>query len=655
MNCQHSDIVELVEERVYKVKGPMNDIPNKLDDHERALKKSLASSKQFSDDADELLRWLTKMEQSVEELRPVSADKDFAVRQLHDHKYIDDDLQRHQKKFNDLFAGGEDLLKSAEPGAERDNLEEKLSNIKQRWGDLKESCDSRGNLLEDVVQLSEKYEDAKSKLLPWIDNAEKTAEAFEVISVEPELLDRQIKDVKKLSDELKKRRPEFEEITACGEPLSERAQCDEEPVQEFVENVKTRFNDLEDNLLTSDRKAADMKEEIRKFHFTIVPVEELTQQAERVLEDEKAVGDNIKVAQQAEDELQKWLNELQAHKADVFKVDQAGEQLLAIEHKPENVTSVKQRTEGVTKNYDDLIDRVKEKLDETKKNKENLDSYYGILEEVGRRTQPLQYKTNRLSAVASTPEKVKEQLIEVEECQAQLQENFKLFAEAEMFANEVIEFNNNDDSVKASVDDRLHRAKEPLDEMANTLNNREGQLKEQLEECGALQEQIEDFNRRIASLDERVENQKHQPVSGNPGRVKVSLCDMDNIRKDVDDEKIMFKNIVASTEKMLQASKNLHEREELQQKLDELTAHWATLNQTVQEERLAEEEVLQKTTHLDELMTNLDSMLDAHEKKLRALEPVACDPESLKKQQSEANVSVFLLRFIFIENVMAST
>lgn len=525
---EHPKVLKMVDERMEKVQVPMEEeIPTKLDELEKKLKDSLASSKQFVDDTDEIERWLTKMEKTLEEEKPISADKDTNARQVNDHKYVVEEVAAREPKLEKLLEEGQDLLNQAEPGDEKKALEDKIDDIKKRWEDVKKKTNDRKDKLDEVEDLATKFDDNKSKMLPWLEDMEKKAEPLDCISVDPEELSKQQDTIRELLDELAKQKPVYEDFTSCGEPLSEKPDTDKEPVKECVDDVKSRFDELQKKLKEADDKSEKMKKGIESFDEKRKPVEEICEQAQFAVDEQQPVGDDPVKAQEEVDKLKKLLDELVANKPGVEDFKKAGDELIVVEDKPDNVTAVSQITDALAKKHEDLIDKLKEKIDKSDKANDSVKNFNDKVKETKDKTSPIEEKAGQLEPIGATPEKVKEQLVELEKLQAELQQANNLFNGAEMYGNEIIDFNEDDPNVKKDIQDKLAERKKPLDKLAEELNAREEKLKEKLQECGALQDQIDDFVRRVKNLDDRIDEQEKKPCSMKPGQMSVIMGDLE--------------------------------------------------------------------------------------------------------------------------------
>ena len=505
--------LDVVSERFDKVKQPMEETPIKLDELEKALQSSLESSKQFMNDTDDVEKILNKLERGLDEQKPISADKDTCTRQQNDHKYIVEEVKLQQPKVEDVLKQGKELLENAEPGAEKDALEKKLNKLSDRWNDLNKKTNDRKELLDEVVDLANKVDDGEKDMLPWLNDAEKNMETLDRTSVDPETLKQQKSDIEELWKDVEQKKPVVEHLKENLAPLVGKAQVDQEPVNETVDDICRRYDDLEKRLREGKEKADKMTDGLDKFAKKRKPVEELCQKAKEVLDKCQSLGDDVGKAENTLDELQHLLGELNKHKPDVEDVKKTGDEIIAIEDKPDNVTAVKRIVDELDKDYVDLLDKLKEKIDETEKARDDIKDFKKKLDEVNGKIKPVDVKAKELQPVGATPEKVKEQLIELEDLQAELQEANNLFSEAEGLGKQILDQNDNDPATKEKIDEQLKEKKKPLDELTELLNDREKKLKDQFQTCGAFQDQVDDFKRRIKNLEDRCDEQAVKPLS----------------------------------------------------------------------------------------------------------------------------------------------
>jgi len=516
-----------VEERLEKVKTPMEeDIPKKLDELESQLGSNLATSKQLMEDVDDLNKFLNKMDNTVDHQKPISADKDTSERQLKEQDYLLDELKTKEPELEKVLSDGKELLENTAPGDERKSLEDKLDSLKNDWDKLKDKMDNRKKRLEEVNDLASKLDDKKNKEIPSLEDIEKKTDELDAIASDPEELKKQDEACKDLLEEFLKHKPEYTDIADLGTSLTEKAEADTEPIQEEIEKLKPRLVEDEEKLKRAREKIDEMKKAVDELEKKKEPVEELCNQAEELLNNTTPFGDDVKKADEEIAALQAMLDKLNTDKPMIDDLNKAGDDVIAVDENPDNVTSVKQLTDDLGKTYDDRLEKLQEKIDKIKKDKDTAQNFNDKLKASEDTIKPVKEKIDQLEPVAATPEKVKEQLVECEELQAQCQEADNLFNEADVLGKELIESNGDQPEVAEPINEKLKANEKPIKECQDKLNDREKKLKDQLQECGAFQDQIDDFLRRANNFDKKIDQHDEEPLSMKEGPAAVSLEDL---------------------------------------------------------------------------------------------------------------------------------
>ena len=630
-------IIEEIRERFEKVKNPMADIPVTLEEEKRKLQKSLTSAKQLKDDTDEIIRWLTKMEKVISQQSPISAEKDQCARQKTDHSYLQDEIDRNEPRFEKFLSQGEDAVDGMDVGDEKDGLKEKISDVKARWSDLKERSKDRKEILEDVVPQTKRYETAKGKLLPWLSDVEKKVQDVEVILVDKDKIEKQEELVMQLLEELKEHKDSFNEMIESSTSLLMNCDRDIAPLKESMDEVKKRWTVANETIQDAVKKIKDVSEGIRTFENAVSPVEEVCFKVEKGLEELQPFGDDIKKGEAQVEELKFFLEDLKAKEDKLGEIEKAGDALIQIEEKPDNVTIVKQRTELITKRYEFLVSTLKEKIEKTDKVVEASKKLNEIEEDVIEKTKTLKKRAAKQETVAVDPKRVKEQLLEVEEWQTEAQVINTLCCEADLYGSEVALFSKKEPAVGEKIKERVSSIKAPLQEIITDLDDREKKLKDRLQECGAFQDQFDDFERRLKKIDERIQQQKEKPLSCNPGRIMFTITEIDNIGKDFMEELQLYRNVQKSGKQVLDTLDTETEWTQLKGKLEDISNLWDNIDKKIDAEKEHVVKVKSLCTEFVEKQANVTKWLDENEKKFKELEPESCEQEKLAEQQKEIN------------------
>lgn len=105
----------------------------------------------------------------------------FITRPLKTFQDIHQEIKDKEPTYVALMAAGEQLKETSQLPADRDNLQEKLDNMSQRWTELNDASDDRTAKLEQAVKLTNEYQEQRGHFVPWLDEAERRADAIRLI------------------------------------------------------------------------------------------------------------------------------------------------------------------------------------------------------------------------------------------------------------------------------------------------------------------------------------------------------------------------------------------------------------------------------------------------------------------------------------------
>ena len=104
----------------------------KIDEKYMELQDVLMHGQAFGANCEDLETKLGDLESKLETLRPVSAVHDTVKIQEIDGKSLKEDLEKYEPVYKNVVEEGEQLVEDMESGDEKDELVEKLSDLKTR-------------------------------------------------------------------------------------------------------------------------------------------------------------------------------------------------------------------------------------------------------------------------------------------------------------------------------------------------------------------------------------------------------------------------------------------------------------------------------------------------------------------------------------------
>lgn len=137
-------------------------------ERQRKLEEALLLSGQFSDALGELLDWLRKAKQRLNEDGPVHGDLETVQGLCEHHKHIEHDLQKRAGQMQGVLKTGREL----EVSGNNPEVGRQLDELQSSWDDVKCAVAKRGERLQQALRDAEKLNSSVQALFDWLDHAE---------------------------------------------------------------------------------------------------------------------------------------------------------------------------------------------------------------------------------------------------------------------------------------------------------------------------------------------------------------------------------------------------------------------------------------------------------------------------------------------------
>uniref|UniRef100_W8AEP3 Dystonin n=1 Tax=Ceratitis capitata TaxID=7213 RepID=W8AEP3_CERCA len=137
-------------------------------ERQRKMEEALLLSGQFSDALCELLEWLKKAKNRLNENILVHGDLETVQGLIEHHKHIEHDLQKRATQMQSVLKTGRELEKSSE----NEEVEQQLNELQVLWNEVKDAAKRRDDSLRDALKDAEKLNKEIHSLFDWLDHAE---------------------------------------------------------------------------------------------------------------------------------------------------------------------------------------------------------------------------------------------------------------------------------------------------------------------------------------------------------------------------------------------------------------------------------------------------------------------------------------------------
>ena len=229
-------------------------------------------------------------------------------------------MDQHKPMLDKLMKNGKDILEAAEPGPDREKLEQKLSDTNKRWETAVEKTQTQEEKLEEIRPVAKTYNSSTAKFLPWLKTTEDSVAPVEEITRDPQTVAKQQELVTKTLRELQEHVPEFDEVTNDATATLDLAQADGYVVEGEVQDIQRRWNTLMDTLNTKEEQLGKLKDATEVYEHAQRSCRKAFEEVDKFLEDCKPCGLDEDLAEKQREKAKEKLALLELNEGDVKKV-----------------------------------------------------------------------------------------------------------------------------------------------------------------------------------------------------------------------------------------------------------------------------------------------------------------------------------------------
>ena len=238
-----------VEEKIAGIRKQWDELEEEVKQYRSKLDETLEKSERFQTAYDTFNEYLEAKERDAKNLPSVGVRPDEVEKQCEEVKTFVAELLEHEpelKQFDDLAT---DLCSGrADDDEHKKPIDIMRSNHHKRYDSLKKRVTKKQATFENAVPIVAKYDVAFAELNAWLNDLEPIVKNLPPIGVVPENLQREIDEHKALCDRLNGRKPDFDNVVACGNELLAIPRRKNDPnvktIVDELSNLQDRWNEV---------------------------------------------------------------------------------------------------------------------------------------------------------------------------------------------------------------------------------------------------------------------------------------------------------------------------------------------------------------------------------------------------------------------------
>ncbi|XP_015773289.1 PREDICTED: microtubule-actin cross-linking factor 1-like [Acropora digitifera] len=235
-------------------------------------------SKEFKTASNDFIIWLNAVEDRLSSQPSVTSDTESIREFKKDHVPLYEEIQQHEPVLSAIKKSADKFLQSAEPGKERDRVEQKLTRIQSRWEEVQKNASDRKSLLEEIEPVAQQYRESLHDIISWLNAAEKNMVLLKYAPCDTKGAQKYEELLKEMESSLEKQQSSLGELDHFTRSLMEFQPVDANFVSSQVQDVKNRFATLDSGLKEKASNLEKIKQLLEDFTERVHALEELVVQ-----------------------------------------------------------------------------------------------------------------------------------------------------------------------------------------------------------------------------------------------------------------------------------------------------------------------------------------------------------------------------------------
>ena len=631
-SMQNPDAVSDIQNKIEKTRQPVNQLNAKLEQRSLRLHNAVLQSQEFHDAHEDFAARLGSLYETLQSQEPVSPDFPITRRQKDESDDLSDSIAQMQPAFDKLLAAGEKVLEATDPGEDRENLLQKLDDLKETWDALKNGATDRENSVALVIPDAKSFHSGMQGFDSWLTDTERKLASVNTESVNPEELSQQEKVLEDLKEAIEGHRPDHQSLNSTAESLKDKCKDNSYFVEVQIKDVNRRWEELLKDIEAKEAELQTAKDNLDGYLDALGIVEEEVQKAESTLECQEPTDLDVSKRKKELARVQQVVDDLEKCEPRHKEVQDLGGKLLEGMN-PDSTEAVmlKQQLTKVEQSFTTTLVRARNR-------KTRLEKIIVLIIEFTEKYEVLITWTEEITIVIETihivranPTAIKSQLEEIEHIQEDIVKQRSTLESVDDTGQRLVECCDNEPAVVMEVSSRVSNGKASLELLSAKVDDQHNKLSAAVLQSQEFQETLDDFAAKLGQLEGDVA--KMGPVSSLYDVLREQHVEVEHASADVKQLEPLFERIAKNGQDILESLDPGEEKDELEEKLNDLTARWDAVKTKIDDRKSKIEQVSPVAkTHHESLQSLLPWMSDT-EDWVSSLEPVSCDEKGISKEQ----------------------
>lgn len=620
-----------IKNKLNGIEKQYNNLNRKMSNRKAELESALKEDKDFYLSFDRIQQWLNDMENTLSHEFPISAEQDILRRQVQDFEGIYKQVLNKEHEVHLLMSKGSEMLPKVTRKADAVQLQSKMEMTKRQWEKVRKIANDRHTQLQKCSENCKKYHNSFNSFVSWFNKCEDKVHSLQPISFQRTQLDKQVKEIQTIKNDLIKHSQEFENTCTYGEILISCCDTDIENIKDEIDDLRKRWDRLNHEVAERTHALDDISHKLNVYQDKARDVNHSLHRLEDRLLSHDALGDSSKDP--------KLLARMKALLSEAGDVKQQLNGLkdyvnvLVAEASPSVLTShITDEVDDLENRHRLLTQKLEDRCSDLESASEIITHFNNKMKDAHLDLNHLEEELDSMAPIARDINTVTTQISQIKNYLHGLKRAREDFEDVEHQCQDIITHGYTPDPKGCRNQlDALHRQLIRLEERAKSRDNNLEIM------FGRLEKFYDDYNHINCDLDETMEEERSfKTIGGEVDAIRSQQEEFKHYHKDrLEPLGKQIDNINKVGQGLIQSASSGVNTSVLEQDLDSLNEKWNSLKQRMNDrERKLDIAFLQSGKFL-EALEGLHKWLEDTEEMVANQKPPSADYKVVKAQLQE--------------------
>lgn len=410
-----------------------------------------------------------------------------------------------------LKTSADEVLQATEPGKERDRVEQKMTQIQNRWDKVQKNATDRKALLDQIEPAAQEYGESLQNFLSWLVTAERNTALLKYVPCDRKGPQKYEELLREMEGDVVDKESSLSELDHIARSLLEFNPEDANIVNSQVQDVKNRFASLQNLLKEKANNLERIKQLLDNFNYRVHAVEELVVQGVIVCAYKTSLMDADRIAEELV-LIQDILDAFTDQEEELEMIQSVGMDLLdTLEDDSPDAVIIRNQVDTLYTRFRVTRDHLQKRRAQLEKHSQHLVPFRENIQELKTWFETFGDVVEKLEPISTEPKKLKQQLAEAEELQNEVQAKTYLLRSAQTEGEWMMEHSKEDEDMVIDVVTILSECQAKMDRLTAKLDQRHSRLQSAVIESQSVEVTFAEFVDDLSRIEEQLAGMR--PIS----------------------------------------------------------------------------------------------------------------------------------------------